>query len=231
MKTKESAMKTKERAMKTEASAARAQSVARSRSAMRAIVGSCAMAVAAAVTSFATIASAYAGVEIENAARSRVDVMWASTSAFQGAFLWPDNASASQEFDLLDSGNGFYRIRARHSGQCLMLDWRGGSYGNGTPIIQYPACSANYAPAEWSTHWVWVPDDCTDQCFSTGQWYALIENRATGRCLDANNPFGGLPGDQSVIQQWDCISSTTQWNAFNQLWSFGVPTSELLAIC
>ena len=35
-------------------------------------------------------------------------------------------------FALLDSGGGWFRIRAQHSGQCLMLDWRSGSYGNGT---------------------------------------------------------------------------------------------------
>ena len=174
------------------------------------------------------IAPAYAdvGVEIENASRARVDVIWASTSAFQGTFLWPDNASGSQEFDLLDSGNGFYRIKARHSGQCLMLDWRGGTYQNGTKVIQYPYCYANYAPAEWFTQWVWRPNGCTGECFSFGSWYALIKNRATGRCLDAENGAGGFPPYQSVLQQWDCIPSSTEWNAFNQLWSFIVPTSE-----
>jgi hypothetical protein len=218
-------MKTREKTMKSEISVNYAQLVARSRSAMRARVGAWVVA-AAAITSFATIEPAYAGVEIENAARSRIDVIWASTNAYQGIFLWPDNASASQEFDLLYNGSKYYRIRARHSGQCLMLDWRGGSYVNGTRIIQYPYCDANYAPAEWSTVWVWRSNNCTGPCFSTGQWYALIQNRQTGKCLDAINPAGGIPGNESVIQQWDCISSSTQWNAFNQMWNFTVPTSE-----
>ena len=73
------------------------------------------------------------------------DVMWASTAQYQGVFLWPTNGSASQKFDLLDSGGGYFRIRARHSGQCLMLDWRQGNY-NGTKIIQYPACGTVTAP-------------------------------------------------------------------------------------
>jgi hypothetical protein len=182
------------------------------------------------LTFFGTIAPAYAdvGVEIANAGNnnSRVDVIWASTDAFQGAFLWPDNTSGSQEFDLLDSGSGFYRIKARHSGQCLMLDWRGGTYDNGTKVIQYPYCYADYAPSEWFTQWVWRPNGCTGQCFTLGNWYALVKNRATGRCLDADNGAGGAPGYQSVLQQWDCIGSTTQWNALNQLWSFATPTSE-----
>ena len=179
-----------------------------------------------------TSASADSGpVEIVNGYDSggalRVDVMWASTNAFQGAFLWPNNASASQEFTLLDSGGGFYRIQARHSGQCLVLDWRGGTYVNGTKIIQYPACSAGYTPGEWSTQWVWKSNGCTgNQCFTNGNWFALIKNRRTGKCLDADNAAGGQPRAQAVLQQWDCITSVNQWNVWNQLWSFGSATSQ-----
>lgn len=167
---------------------------------------------------------------VDSASALRVDVMWGSTSAFQGAFLWPDNTSASQEFNLLDGGNGFFRIQARHSGQCLMLDWRGGSYVNGTKIIQYPYCAANYAPAEWSAQWIWKSNGCTSQCFVTGNWYRLIKNRATGRCLDAQNGAGGVPRQTAALQQWDCISSVNQWNVWNQLWNYAVPTSQQVPI-
>ena len=157
----------------------------------------------------------------------RVDVMWGSTNAYQGAFLWPDNASLSQEFNLLDSGNGYYRIQARHSGQCLMPDWRAGYYANGTKVIQYPYCSAGYAAGEWYTQWMYRNESCAaTNCFSTSSWYALIRNRATGKCLDADNGAGGLPRQQAVLQQWDCITSPYQWNAWNQLWSFKSPTSQ-----
>jgi hypothetical protein len=156
----------------------------------------------------------------------RVDVMWASTNAYQGAFLWSDNASLSQEFALLDSGGGYYRIQARHSGQCLMLDWRAGTYSNGTKVIQYPYCNAGYAGGEWYTQWIYRKETCgTSPCFDTSSWYALIRNRATGKCLDASNGAGGLPGQQAVLQQWDCITSPYQWNAWNQMWSFKSPTS------
>ena len=104
--------------------------------------------------SAAQAASTYR-VEITNIRSGlKADVMWASTAPYQGVFLWPNNTSASQEFDLLDSGGGYFRIRARHSGQCLMLDWRGGSYMNGTRVIQYPHCNAGYSPAEWRRGWV-----------------------------------------------------------------------------
>ena len=139
-------------------------------------------------------------VEIVNAASNlRVDVMWGSTVDFNGAFLWPNNYSASQEFDLLDSNTGFFRIRARHSGKCLMLDWRQGVYVNGTKVIQYPYCSAGYAPAEWG--------------ITEG---GMLKNRATGRCLDADNANGGAPRAQSVIQQWECVHTYGAWNYGNQ---------------
>lgn len=197
--------------------------------------GTLALALTAVATSLAVMAPTSAGaatnaVEIVNGSNGsngpRVDVMWASQTPFTGAFLWPNNASASQEFNLLDSGSGFYRIQARHSGQCLMLDWRGGTYSNGTRVIQYPHCSAGYTPAEWSTQWIWRSNGCTSQCLSTGNWYALIKNHRTGKCLDAANAAGGQPPVQAVLQQWDCVTSAYQWNSWNQMWSFSVATSQ-----
>ena len=156
----------------------------------------------------------------------RIDVMWASHDPLQGAFLWPDNASLSQEFALAPSSGGYYRIKARHSGQCLILDWRAGSYANGTKVLQHPSCAEGYAPGEWYTQRMYRQETCgTSPCFSTSAWYSLIRNRATGKCLDAANGAGGLPPTRAVLQQWDCIGSPQQWNAWNQLWSFVSPTS------
>ena len=97
-------------------------------------------------------------VEITNMRSGlKADVIWASQAEHQGVFLWPNNSSASQEFDLLDSGGGYFRIRARHSGQCLMLVWSTGSYTNGTPVIQHPYCAGGYASAEWRVGWASPP--------------------------------------------------------------------------
>src|SRR5450755_2957462 len=139
------------------------------------------------------------------------DVMWASQNPFTGVFLWTTNSSLSQKFDLLDSGGGYFRIRAEHSGQCLMLDWRSG-YNNGTPIIQYPSCGGGYHPAEWRVGWVGNPVD--------GNNTVLIK-RATGRCLDAGNPSRNPPRQQAPLQQWDCIRYNTDWNAGNQEFTIG----------
>ena len=164
-------------------------------------------------------------VEITNSSTGlKADVIWASTAAYQGVFLWPNNTSASQEFDLLDSGGGYFRIRARHSGQCLMLDWRGGSYVNGTRVMQYPSCNAGYAPAEWQVRWL-SGTRCDGNICTTGVNKMLLVNRQTGRCLDAANASGHRPPAQSVLAQWDCVTSTTAWNADNQSWSIGAPGS------
>ncbi|MGX4733395.1 RICIN domain-containing protein [Kitasatospora griseola] len=143
----------------------------------------------------------------------RADVIWGQTASYTGVFLWPDNTSLSQQYELLDSGNGYFRIKALHSGQCLMLDWRAGTYSNGTPVIQYPYCDAGYAPSEWRT--AWVGHTCPTLCFPMTM---VIKNRATGRCLDANAP-SGTPGEQAVLQQWDCIPSDDYWNTANQSWN------------
>jgi hypothetical protein len=166
-------------------------------------------------------------VEIVNTfSQFRADVIWASRDAYQQVFLWPDNTSASQEFDFLDSGDGYYRIRARHSGQCLMLDWRNGNR-NGTPIIQYPYCDAGYAPAEWHVRALSLATCQDNICTSDGELTQLV-NRATGRCLDAQNGAGGAPRVQAVLQQWDCVSSTSAWNIGNQAWDILSPGSHPL---
>jgi Ricin-type beta-trefoil lectin domain-like len=177
---------------------------------------------------FFPLASALAAdtyrIEITNVrSRLKADVIWASTNPYQGVFLWPDNTSASQEFDLLDSGNGFFRIRARHSGQCLMLDWRQGSY-NGTNIIQYPFCGTGYTPAEWRRAWVNDPVICNSNiCTTSSGSLPVLVNRFSGKCLDARNPFGGAPGQQAILQQWDCVRTTKDWNIGNQAWGIAFP--------
>lgn len=157
----------------------------------------------------------------------RADVMWASQNAFAGVFLWSTNSSLSQKFDLLDSGGGYFRIQAEHSGQCLMLNWQQGNT-NGTQIIQYPHCGAGYSPSEWRVGWVDNPDyqchnngDGSETCPSSNGALPVLINRFSGRCLDARNPSSLPPRAQAVLQQWDCIQSTRDWNAGNQEFVIG----------
>ncbi|MET3807938.1 hypothetical protein ABIB25_004965 [Nakamurella sp. UYEF19] len=184
------------------------------------------LAVVAAMVAPAASASADTPrVEITNSFSGlKADVVGASTDPMQPVFLWPDNTSASQEFNLLDSGGGWFRIQARHSGQCLMLDWRWGNYVNGTGIVQYPACAAGYAPAEWSKRYL-SGTTCNDDYCTTGIDQMVLVNRRTGKCLDVSNSAGGRPPARSYLQQWDCVSDTKAWNIGNQAWDIGSPGS------
>lgn len=159
---------------------------------------------------------------VNTASRLRADVMWASTAPTTGVFLWPDNTSRSQEFRLLGSPGGYVRLQAVHSGQCLMLDWRGGRYVNGTRIVQHPDCSAGYAPAEWMVRAV-PQAPCTQGapyfCGFRSVKHVLV-NRRTGRCLDVANAAGGRPPARAVLQQWDCVTRDDAWNIGNQGWDF-----------
>jgi Ricin-type beta-trefoil lectin domain-like len=154
-------------------------------------------------------------VELVIGANLRADVMWASVEDGQNVFLWIDNRSASQLFDLINVGGGFFQIRARHSGKCLMLETGRDRVGNGTRIAQYPCKGAGYKSEQWS----FIPmEGCADNalCINTGRH--IVRNRYTGKCLDTDNPSGRKPGRQAVLQLWTCISSHRAWNADNQIW-------------
>jgi hypothetical protein len=145
----------------------------------------------------------------------RADVMWASQEDGQGVFLWHDNKSASQLFDLVNVGGGFFQLKARHSGKCLMLEKGRGTVGNGTRVVQYPCTGPGYQSAQWSFRDM---NSCADNglCIDSGK--RAIRNRYTGKCLDTANPSGRKPRQQAVLQLWTCISSPSAWNADNQIW-------------
>jgi hypothetical protein len=157
-------------------------------------------------------------VEITNLlSRLRADVMWASTASYTGAFLWPDNASRSQEFDALRARGGYFRLRARHSGLCLALDARERTYGNGTSVIQR-GCNPNLRSSYWRVRLVGDPIRCHGNvCTASSGVYPTLQNVHTGKCLDARNPRGGRPRERAVLQQWSCIGDIGVWNAGNQL--------------
>lgn len=165
-------------------------------------------------------------VEIVNAHTGlRADVMWASTADNQGAFLWPNNRSASQEFDLVPTDSGYYRVKARHSGKCLTLQ-RGAGFRNGTPVVQLPCNAAGVTSSQWKLRTVGDSSSCSydpasgeETCTTTSAIGNTLINRYTGRCLDSRAP-NGRPGAEAVLQQWDCISNLGAWNVANQRFDF-----------
>jgi hypothetical protein len=159
-------------------------------------------------------------VEITNSSSGlRADVMWASTASYAGVFLWPNNTSRSQSFDALRAGDGWFRLRARHSGLCLALDARAQPYRDGTPVIQR-RCNQDLRSSYWRVRAVGDRVRCDgDTCTTTSGVYPTLQNRNTGKCLDARNPRGGRPPARAVLQQWSCIGTADDVNAGNQLFS------------
>jgi hypothetical protein len=154
----------------------------------------------------------------------RADVMWASTDDAQHVFLWRNNLSASQEFKLVNMGGGFFQIKARHSGKCLMLEQNRPTVGNGTPLAQYQCPGAGFKSAQWSFHDMNGNCEANALCVDSGR--RVIRNRYTGKCVDTANPSGRRPGEQAVLQLWTCIKSPGAWNADNQIWKIIDPVTR-----
>jgi hypothetical protein len=183
------------------------------------LVASCALVVSG------TAAANTSRVEIVNVATERrADVMWASPNDGQNVFLWRNNASASQLFDLINMGGGFFQIRARHSNKCLMVDRTQPNVGDGRRIAQYPCTDASYKSAQWSFRD--MNGGCSDNGLCVDRGWRVIKNRYSGKCLDTHNPSGRRPGEQAVLQLWSCITSPTAWNADNQIWKIFDPATR-----
>jgi hypothetical protein len=165
-----------------------------------------------------------ARVELVNVATNlRADVMWASPQDGQGVFLWRNNTSASQEFDLIPMGGGYFQIRARHSGKCLRFE-DVPVYRNGTRIAQFPCPGPSRLSAQWS--FVDMDPPCADNALCIDIGWRVVKNRYTGKCIDTANPSGKRPPEQAVLQQWTCITSTRAWNADNQIWKLVDPLTR-----
>ncbi len=157
-------------------------------------------------------------VQIVNTASNlTADVMWGSTAVGTGTWLWDRTGSQAQLVDLLPSDNGYFRIRVRHSGQCLMLDWRTGPYKDGTKIVQHPYCDTGYAPSQWRRQYVRTSYCAEGASCTAGPTYMRLVNRSTGLCLDADNPAGYQPKVKAALQQWRCMPTTGRFGG-NQSW-------------
>lgn len=148
---------------------------------------------------------------VNDASDLRADVIGASQRVATRVFLWPNNNSGSQEFEIKSGSDGWFRLKAVHSGQCLILDWRSGKYVNGTPIVQHPDCSPGYRPGSWKM-------TAVPRAPGSRKTKYVLVNRRTGRCLDAANPNGGAPPERALLQQWDCVTRDNAWNIGNQAW-------------
>ncbi|MET7280657.1 endo-1,4-beta-xylanase [Kribbella sp. NPDC005582] len=116
------------------------------------------------------------------------DIAGASTAA--GALLqqWSSSGGTNQQFDFLDSGSGYYRIRARHSGLVLQA----ASSSTGADVSQQPDTNATAQQWQVSDH---------------GNGVVSLINRQSGLALDV---WAASTADGARISQWTVNGNANQ---------------------
>jgi hypothetical protein len=116
------------------------------------------------------------------------DIDARSTAAGAALIQWPATGGTNQQFEFVDAGGGYYRIKARHSG--LVLQAMGNS--SGADITQQPESSA--------TSQQWQVQDHGDGTVS-------LTNRASGLAMDV---WERSTADGARISQWTYTGDPNQ---------------------
>ncbi len=105
---------------------------------------------------------------------------------------WPRNDQAQQQWQFVDSGNGYYRIKSRHSGKVLdVYNW---STANGGSIVQWT--DLNAANQQW-------------RLADSSDGYVRLISRHSGKALEVQ---GASTADNANVVQYD------DWGGANQQW-------------
>ncbi|MCZ4515620.1 non-reducing end alpha-L-arabinofuranosidase family hydrolase [Streptomyces sp. ActVer] len=105
---------------------------------------------------------------------------------------WSRNDQAQQQWQFVDSGGGYYRIKSRHSGKALdVYNW---STANGGAIVQWTDLNA--------TNQQWRLADSSDG-------YVRFISRHSNKALEVQ---GAATADSANIVQYD------DWGGTNQQW-------------
>ena len=116
------------------------------------------------------------------------DISGASTAAGATLIQWSADGGLNQQFDFLDSGDGYYHIRARHSALVLQA----ASTSSGADITQQP--DTNAVSQQWRV---------VDQ----GGGSVSLVNRQSGLAMDV---WEVSTADGARISQWTSTGSANQ---------------------
>ncbi|MDQ7808757.1 RICIN domain-containing protein [Amycolatopsis sp. A133] len=116
------------------------------------------------------------------------DVSGGATAAGAALIQWAAHNAANQQFDFLASADGYYRIRARHSGLVLQV----AGAGAGADITQQP--DADAAAQQWRV---------TD----SGGGAVTLVNRLSGLAMDV---WGASTADGARISQYAASGGANQ---------------------
>jgi poly(3-hydroxybutyrate) depolymerase len=121
-----------------------------------------------------------------------LDVSGASTADGARVAQWTRTDGANQQWQFVDSGGGFFRLKARHSGK--VLDVAGASAADGAAIQQ------------------WADHNGTNQQFrlaDSDAGHVRLINRGSGKAMEVQ---GGSTADGGNVVQY------TDWGGANQQW-------------
>ncbi|MFC9691244.1 endo-1,4-beta-xylanase [Kribbella sp. NPDC056951] len=117
-----------------------------------------------------------------------VDIANSSSAAGALAQQWSVSGGTNQQFDFLDAGGGYFRIRARHSG--LVLQVAGSN--TGADVTQQADTNA--------TSQQWQPTD-------HGNGVVSLINRQSGLALDV---WSASTADGARVSQWNPTGNSNQ---------------------
>lgn len=118
---------------------------------------------------------------------------------------WTRNDQSQQQWQFVDAGDGYYRIKSRLSGK--VLDVHNWSTANGGPIVQWTDLNA--------TNQQWRPVESADG-------YVRLISRHSGKALEVQ---GASTADNANIVQYD------DWGGANQQWKLVKAGSETPGTC
>lgn len=121
-----------------------------------------------------------------------LNIRGSATTNAADAEQWTDNNSSSERWNLIDAGNGYYKIKNINSG--LFLGPESGTATDGTIIEQW-------TDGGWtSQHW---------QLIDAGGGFFKLKNRATGKLIDVSS--GALTDGANIIGWSDNGGLNQQW--------------------
>ncbi|GAA4409594.1 endo-1,4-beta-xylanase [Actinokineospora soli] len=121
-----------------------------------------------------------------------VDVLGASSADGADVVQWSRNGGTNQQWQFVDAGGGYYRVRSQLSGK--VLDVSGGSTANGADVVQWTDHGG--ANQQW-------------RVASSPDGYLRLINRNSGKALEVQ--AAGTADGADVVQYDDWGGANQQW--------------------
>ncbi|MFD8654304.1 non-reducing end alpha-L-arabinofuranosidase family hydrolase [Streptomyces mirabilis] len=140
----------------------------------------------------ATVDTSASYVLVNRGSGKVLDVVGASTADGAGLTQWPRTDSANQQFRFVDSGGGYYRLKAQHSGKVLDV--------------------LNYSTADHADIAQWSDAGGTNQQFrlaDSPDGYVRLINRNSGKAVEVEN--ASTADGAKVVQYSDWGGANQQW--------------------